>query len=147
MEKILDTRTIDQIKQAFVQLKEPVQILFFGTEDNCAYCGEIRQLLEEVTELNDKLGLEIHDLQADAALAAQYNVDKAPCIVVTAKDGEKLTNLGIQFAGVSSGYEFSTFINDLLLASNRDSGLSQKTREFLQKLEKPLHLQIFVTPT
>ena len=54
---------------------------------------------------------------------------------------------GIQYSGIPSGHEFSTLINDILLVSGRDSGLSEQARDFLQKLEKPLHMQVFVTPT
>ena len=147
MEKLLDDRVIEQVRQAFAQLKEPVQILFFGSRENCQYCTEARQLLEEVTAADDKLGLEIYDLQDHADTAKQFNVDKAPAIVIAAKDGDKVTDLGIQFSGVPSGLEFSTFINDILLVSARDSGLGAQTRAFLQALEKPLHLQVFVTPT
>jgi hypothetical protein len=38
-------------------------------------------------------------------------------------------------------------IHDLVLISGRDSGLSEQTREFLSSLDKPVHLQVFVTPT
>jgi glutaredoxin-like protein len=38
-------------------------------------------------------------------------------------------------------------INDILIVSKRDSGLDAKTREFLKNLDRPLHLQVFVTPT
>lgn len=147
MEKLLNSQVIEQINQAFAQLKEPVQILFFGSKDNCQYCAETRQLLEEVAAIHDKLGLEIYDLQENADVAKQFKVDKAPVILIAAKDGNEVTDLGIQFSGVPSGMEFSTFINDILLASGRDSGLGQQTREFLKNLEKPLHLQVFVTPT
>lgn len=147
MEKLLNSQIIEQIRQTFAQLKEPVQILFFGSKENCQYCAETRQLLEEVVAIHEKLGLEIYDLQENADVAKQFNVDKTPAILIAAKDGNEVTNLGIQFSGVPSGLEFSTFINDILLASGRDSGLGQQTREFLKRLEKPLHLQIFVTPT
>ncbi|MBP1700991.1 MAG: glutaredoxin-like protein, partial [Chloroflexi bacterium] len=46
-----------------------------------------------------------------------------------------------------SGHEFSSLINTLVVVSNRDSGLDQQTRDFLSKLDKPVHLQVFVTPT
>jgi len=35
----------------------------------------------------------------------------------------------------------------VILVSGRDSGLSAEVREFLKNLEKPLHMQVFVTPT
>jgi alkyl hydroperoxide reductase subunit AhpF len=33
------------------------------------------------------------------------------------------------------------------LVSGRDSGLSQDVRNYLKNLDKPLHMQVFVTPT
>jgi alkyl hydroperoxide reductase subunit AhpF len=147
MEKLLNDQVIGQIKQAFADLTNPVQLLFFGSKENCDYCAETQQLLSELSEIDAKVSLSTHDLNDDAALAAQYNVDKVPAIIVAAKDGEQASNLGINFSGIPSGYEFSTLINDIILASKRESGLSAATREFLQKLTQPLLLQVFVTPT
>ena len=147
MEKLLNEQVIGQVKQAFAQLKEPVQILFFGSPEKCDYCTETRQLLEEIVALDEKLGLTVYDLQDNADAASQYNVDKTPAIVIAARDGDKIINYGIQYAGIPSGHEFSVLINDILLVSGRDSGLSEAVREFLKNLEKPLHLQVFVTPT
>ena len=147
MEKLLDPNTIKQIKQAFEQMQEPVQILFFGSEQNCDYCTDTRQLLEEVTAVDERLGLSVYDLRADAEVAKKFNVDKAPGVIVAAKNGDQITDFGIQYSGIPSGHEFSTLINDVILVSRRDSGLSEATREFLKNLDKPLHLQVFVTPT
>jgi len=147
MEKLLNEQVISQIKQTFEHLKEPVQILFFGSQDNCEYCTDTQQLLEEVTAIDEKLSLSIHDLQDDADMAVGFNVDKAPAIVIAAKDGEQVIDFGIQYSGIPAGHEFGTLINDILLVSGRDSGLSAEVREFLKNLEKPLHLQVFVTPT
>lgn len=147
MEKLLNEQVTGQIQQAFARLSNPVQILFFGTQENCDYCAETLQLLTEVSGLDERINFSTHDLNADAALAAKFQVDKAPAIVIAGKDGDEIIDLGIQFSGIPSGYEFSTLITDILLASERDSGLGAETRDFLKTLEKPLHLQVFVTPT
>ncbi len=147
MEKLLDKQIVNQISEAFAQLKEPVQILFFGSRENCEYCAETQQLLEEVAAIHNKVGLNIFDVQDNKDVADKYNVDKFPAIVIAAKDGEQISNLGVQFSGVPSGHEFATLINDILMVSNRDSGLSLAVREFLRNLNEPLLLQVFVTPT
>jgi glutaredoxin-like protein len=147
VEKLLNDQVVEQIQQAFAQIKEPVQILFFGSKTNCDYCNEARQLMEEVAAIHDHLGLTVYDLQDNADVAAQFNVDKAPAIVIAAKNGTDVVDLGIQFSGIPAGHEFGTFIHDILLVSGRDSGLGAQTRAFLQGLEKPLHLQVFVTTT
>ena len=147
MEKVLNDQIIKQIEEVFADVQEPVQVLLFGTKDNCTYCNEAQQLLEEVTALNDKLELSIYDMQENADIAKQYNVTNTPGIVIAAKDNAEVTNLGIQFSGIPSGHEFSTLINDILIVSKRESGLDEKTREYLKGLTEPLHLQVFVTPT
>jgi len=147
MEKVLNDQITKQITEAFAEVKEPVQVLYFGSKDNCEFCNETQQLLEEVIALNDKLELSVYDMQADEAVAKKFNVTNAPGIVIAAKDGAEITNLGIQFSGIPSGHEFSTLINDIVIVSKRESGLNEKTREFLKALDKPVHLQVFVTPT
>jgi glutaredoxin-like protein len=147
MEKVLNDQITKQITEAFAEVKEPVQVLYFGSKDNCEYCNETKQLLEEVTALNDKLELSVYDMQENKDIAGKFNVTNAPGIVIAARDGAEVTNLGIQFSGIPSGHEFSTLINDIVIVSKRESGLNEKTREFLKNLDKPLHLQVFVTPT
>jgi glutaredoxin-like protein len=144
---LLNEQIIDQIREAFSNLKEPVAIIFFGSRENCDYCDDTRRLLEEVSGIDDRLTLKVYDIDTDSEAAKRYRVDKTPGIVIAAKDGERIIDFGIQYSGIPSGHEFSTLIQDIILVSSRDSGLNPQSREFLKKLEKPLHLQVFVTPT
>ena len=147
MAQLLNDDITQQIREVFDGLKNPVHVMFFGSKDNCLYCDDTRQLVEEVTALSDLLSLEIYDKEIDGDLAAKYNVDKAPGLVIAAKEGEQVTDFGVRMAGIPSGHEFTSLIQDLLLVSNRDSGLNPQTREFLKGLDKPILLQVYVTPT
>lgn len=147
MEKVLDEQITRQIKQAFDEMEQPVQVLLFGSKENYDTCKETQQLLEEVTALSDKVELSIYDVDEDPETASRFNVTYTPGIIIAARDNTDVKNLGIQFSGIPSGHEFSTLINDILMVSRRDSGLDAKTREFLKNLDQPLHLQVFVTPT
>jgi alkyl hydroperoxide reductase subunit AhpF len=148
MEKLLPAQIVPQIREAFQQLKHPVQVLLFVAQENCDYCAETRQLLEEVVELSDQLALSVYDLSDEPELAKRYRVEgKAPAIVVAARAGDQITDYGIRYLGIPSGHEFTTLIQDLILVSGRDSGLSPQLRTYLQALTKPVHLEVFVTPT
>ena len=147
MTKLLNDDIVAQIKEAFGGIKHPVQILIFTSKENCDYCDDTLKLLEEVTAIDERIGLTVHDLHADADLAKHYRVDKAPGIVIAAKEGDQITDMGVQYSGIPSGHEFGTLIQAILMVSSRESGLSPQMREYLQKLEKPVHLQVFVTPT
>ncbi len=147
MTELLNAEIQQQVRGAFNGLKEPVHLLFFGTSNDCEYCEDTRQLAQEVVNLSDKLSLGIHDLQTDAALAEQYHVDKAPTVVIAGRDGDTITDYHIRLAGIPAGHEFASLIQNILLVSSRDSGLSPATREFIKGLTQPVRLQVFVTPT
>ena len=146
-EGLLSDDIKNQVKEVFDQLKDPVQVLFFGRKEDCEYCADTLRLVQEVLALSDKLGLSVYDIEDDAALARQYKVDKTPGLVFAGKDGDQLVDYGVRMAGIPSGHEFTSLIHDLLLVSGRDSGLSENTRQVLSRLTKPVHMQVFVTPT
>lgn len=149
MTELIDDNIKSQVKEVFQDLKNPVQIAFFGdTKNHCEYCDETEDLVKQVASLReDLLKFHSYDLQKDAELAAKYRIDKAPGIVLLGKDGDETIDYGIRFAGIPAGHEFTSLINDILVVSSRDSGLTAETRKLLEKLEKPVHLQVFVTPS
>ncbi len=147
MERLLNDELVKQIKEVFGQMKEPVQMLYFTQVENCEFCDDTQRLLEELAPLSDKLSLQVVDLHNQAGVAEQYHVQKAPTLVVAAKNDGEIKDYGIRYAGIPSGHEFNTLIQDLLLVSSRDSGLKKETREYLQGIKSPLLLQVFVTPT
>ncbi len=147
-EKMLDDNIRGQVKQIFAGLNKPVAVLFFGSsEENCDYCEQTRQLMEELVDLSDKLSLQAYDVDQQPEVAKQYNVENVPGIVMTSPDGDTFQDYGIRFAGIPAGHEFTSVIRDLIMVSTGESGLSKDTKEFLSGLSKPVHLQVFVTPT
>ncbi len=58
MKEILNKHLQSQVRDSFVELKEPVGILLFrGTDLVCEECQQTEQLLKEVSALSDKLEL------------------------------------------------------------------------------------------
>lgn len=147
MEALLNDDIKSQVKEAFTQLDNPVEVLFFGQKEDCEYCDQTLQLVEEVTALSDNLHLSQHDVDTNADMAEKYNVDKTPGLVIASRENGQLVDYGVRFAGVPSGHEFSSLIQDIILVSGRDSKLSEQTREMLADLKEPVSLQVFVTPT
>jgi len=147
MEKLLNADIEKQLREIFADLKQPVTVLLFTSQEECPYCDQTRQLVDEVTALDDRLELRVLDIDENADLAAQYKIDKVPALALMGKDGDTLIDYGIRFFGIPSGHEFTSLVHDLVLTSTRESGLTEKTRAFLAGLDKPVHLQVFVTPT
>ncbi len=147
---LLEERVQKQVRTALADLKAPVSLVMFtqgeGGAIECAFCGETRQLVEEIGKLSDQISVDVRDFQKDADLAANYGVDKIPAIVMLA-GRESPRHHGIRFYGIPSGYEFSTFIEDLRMLARGEAGLSESTRRAIARITRPVHIQVFVTPT
>jgi glutaredoxin-like protein len=147
MSSLLNDEIKTQVSEVFTELEEPIHVLFFGKDEECDYCSDTQQLLEEVTNLSDKIELSIFNLEADEAVAKQYKIDKAPGFVIAGKNGDQILDYGIRYAGIPSGHEFSSLINSFLLVSGRDSKLGDDIRKMLKDLGEPVNMYVFVTPT
>jgi glutaredoxin-like protein len=147
MTNLLNDDIRNQVREAFNQLQDPLQLLFFGSEEQCNYCDDTLKLLEEVASLSEKLSVQVFDIEADATVAENYNVSLTPGLVIAAEGDDGPIDYGVRYAGIPSGHEFSSLIQDLILVSGGDSGLNEQTRDLLAGLKKPVHLQVFVTPT
>jgi glutaredoxin-like protein len=143
---LLKEKDRQHLIKEFAALQAPVKILVFTQEMECDYCSDTRLIAEEVAGLSDKIALEIYDFVADRQMVEQYKIDKIPALVIM-RGGEQPKDYGIRYYGIPAGYEFSTLISDILMVSRGDSGLAADTKAYLAALKKPLHLQVFVTPT
>jgi len=132
------------IKEELQQnIKEPVRLVVFTQELECQFCKETRELTQEVANLvPDKIKVEIYDFVKDADKAKEYGIDKVPAIAII---GEK--DYGIRYYGIPYGYEFNPFIDNIVNVSKGTTNLSEETKTKLQSLDKPVHIQVFVTLT
>lgn len=129
------------------ELESEVKILFFKSDnkDECQYCDITQQMLDELAETSEKINIETHDFNDEEELVEKYKVEMMPAILMLDKDGN---DMRIRFYGVPSGYEFSTLIEDVIAVSKGgEVDLSEKTLEMLKEVDRPLKLQVFVTPT
>ncbi len=139
---ILQDKEKKAIEKEFSSLSGPVTLVNFTRELECRYCNDTSSLVKELSGLSDKLSAEVYNVATDKEAAAKYKVDKVPATIFV--NGE---DRGLRFYGIPSGYEFVTVLETVKMISKDNSGLSQETKEFLQNLKKPVHLQVFVTPT
>jgi glutaredoxin-like protein len=139
---LLDEGTRQQIVQELAGLEHPVKLVMFTQTFECDYCNDTRQLCEELAELSDKLSVQVFNFVADEDKAQAYNIDKIPAIAVV---GEK--DYGVRFFGVPSGYEFMSLLDSIKTVSAGKVAFMPETEAFLGDLERPLHIQVYVTPT
>ncbi len=143
---LLSDKDREHLINEFAGLTNPVKLIVFTQEFECQYCLETRQIAEELAGLSDRISLEIYDFVADKEVADAYGVDKIPASIIM-QGGEQPKDYGIRYYGIPAGYEFSSLVEDVLLVSRGESGLSDASKRWAKDLAEPVHLQVFVTPT
>jgi len=141
----IDERDKETIRNMFSeQMKGISHIRFFNSKENCDYCEDTQEILEELAALSDNVDLQILDKDQNADEVNRYDVDKFPAILFVKEDG---TDTGVRFYGIPSGYEFSTLIEDIIDTANEKTGLSQSTIDQLKNITQDVKISVFVTPT
>lgn len=153
--EILKKEVQEATKKRFdEEMQDRATLLFFTQEparlivpdhlkgQECLFCKETRELLEEVSSLSDKIELVIYDFVADKEKAAEHGIDKIPATIIQGKE-----DYGIRFFGIPSGYEYTSLIEAIIDVSKEKTSLSQKTIETIKNIDKDIHIQVFVTPT
>lgn len=139
---IISDNDREVIKKELAGLTGKVKLINFTQEIECQYCRETKALLTEISELSDKISIEVHNFVTDAEMTTKYKIDKIPATVIMGEEDK-----GIRFYGIPSGYEFVTLLDTIKMISSGNSGLGDKTKNYLTQLKKPVHLQVFITPT
>lgn len=140
----IDENLKAELQKQLGKLTRKVKIVYFTQELECQFCRETRQLLQELSEVSDKIDYEVKNFVTDKEEADRYNVDKIPATVLLDESG---IDYGIKFYGIPSGYEFSTLLEDIIMLGTGNVDLPVKVTEELRSVNAPVHMQVFVTPT
>jgi alkyl hydroperoxide reductase subunit AhpF len=149
---VIPLREQEYIKEAFArELVGPVRIdyftqrasaLYLPGREECAYCEDVRQMLEELAALSDKIRLTVHEFRDAREAASRLGVDKIPGIVIRGP-----ANRAIKFYGIPTGHEFPGLIDDIVDSSRGKVDLAPDTVRRLKKLKQDVSIQVLVTPT
>jgi glutaredoxin-like protein len=124
------------------KLEKPVKIIMFTQELECQFCAQVRQLINELAALNDKIKVQIYDFLVDSEKAKEYGVDKIPAIVMVSEK-----DYGIRFYGLPYGYELQTLLEGVINVSRGRTDISEEIKNRLREIKTPVHIQVFVTLT
>ncbi len=128
----------------FEGLTRSVQLLFFSRETDCTHCGETRQVLDELSGLSERITVKEVSFEEERETAGKYRIDKVPAIVVSDENG---TDTGVRFFGIPAGYEFVSLVGAVKDAGSGAVELSPAVQEQVRRIEDPVHIQVFVTPS
>ncbi|MCE8425162.1 MAG: thioredoxin family protein [Candidatus Methanoperedens sp.] len=130
------------IKKKFEVLVNDVELIVFTQELECNFCKEARELVLELGSLSPRIRTKIYDFVKNGDEDLKYNIKKIPAIAIVGKSDH-----GIRFYGVPSGYEINVLIEDILDVSRETTSLPENIKRLLSEIKKPVHFQVFVSPT
>ena len=133
-----------QVKEIFQHMENKVYAKLFADKDRCLTCAQTKEILELLSELAPKgmLVIETFDRGENQAEIEKYKIERYPTIIL---HGDEEFN--VVFTGIPSGYEFGSLVEDILDISARKVTLKPENLEKVKKIDKPMKIQVFVTPT
>ena len=140
---LINDEVAQQLKQEFESLKDPVRLTVFSQTIADPGSEQVKRLVEELAALDDRLTVESVNFVTDKDEVEALGIQRTPAIAVTGGDKD----YGVRLYGMPSGYEFGSLIDAILMVSRAESGLSEETRTALSAIDKPVHVQVFSTPT
>ncbi len=132
----------NEVMEKFKKLTGEVKLVNFTQKIECRYCEETRRLTEEIASLSPKISSKVYNFTLDKERSQEYRIDKIPAVVV---EGEK--DYGIRFFGIPGGYEFNSLVSSIVEVSAGSTDLSSESKDKIGRIDKPLHIQVFVTLT
>jgi alkyl hydroperoxide reductase subunit AhpF len=132
-----------QLKEEFAKLKNPVRLAVFSQALADPESEQVKRLVEELGAIEPRLTAESYNFVLDTEKVEALRIARIPAIAILGAEKD----YGIRMYGLPSGYEFGTLVDAILDVSRGESGLSDETRQALGALERPVHVQVFSTPT
>ena len=102
------------------------------------------ELMQELVETSPKLTLEVYDIYGEGAEEAKrLEIEQVPAIVIGDDEGGH-----VRFYGAPVGNEFPTILTGIESVSKQEpmlrDAVAQAARE---RIDEPVHIRVFVTPT
>jgi glutaredoxin-like protein len=139
---VLSDSEKDALKKKFALLVNDVELVVFTQELECQFCKETRELVLGLAELSPKLKVKVYDFVKNGDEDIKYNIKKIPAIAIIGS-----RDYGVRYYGVPAGYEFAAFVDDIIDVSRGTTSFSETLKKKIAEIKKPVHLQVFVSPT
>ena len=134
----LPEETKKVLSKRFEELDESVHLAVFTKKGENDEFNQITQLfIEELSLISEKITATFYTLGDDTA--KKYNITQSPTVMIQPE------KYHIWYTGAPFGEEGRSFIDTILMVSQKDSRLSKESRRRLAELTKNRHVMVFVT--
>ena len=144
-----DEQVAGEIKERLSEMVHPVKLVVFYQALQFPESEEVKRLVEELGTIDPRIIVESKNFIIDEEAARSLKVHHIPAVAILRAGIEGAPDLdyGVRFFGLPMQYDFGVLIDGIVDVSKGESGLDPATIEALGALPKPVHLQVFSTPT
>ena len=125
---MLDDTLKTQLQTYLGMLRQPIRLI--ASLDNSDNAAKMRELLEEIAALSDKVSLD-----------ETGNDARKPSFVI-AKEGE---TRGVRFAAIPLGHEFTSLVLALLWTGGHPPKVEQSVLDQIQALDADLNFEVYMS--
>jgi len=126
------------LQERFKNLKHPVVLEVFTKEkENEEFNFYTEKFLQELSTISEKII--VHQNKIGDEISKKYNVERSPTILLQPDD------YNIRYTGAPMGEEGRSFIEAVLMVSQKNSHLSEVSKDILKTLKESRQVQVFVT--
>lgn len=127
--ELFSAEMLAQLQTVFSRMEQPLHLVL--ALDERPVSQELRQYMEALCELTDRLTMEVRDAEGE---------QDAPCVRVCRADGSWT---GLAFHGVPGGHEFTSFVLGLYNAAGPGQAIDPELD--LSALHQPVHMKVLVS--
>jgi glutaredoxin-like protein len=139
---LLNENIQKQISELLAPMKEKVVINLFTTNDeNCETCKDTLDYMNELTSLSQNLELKTYTSDEINEIN-KYSIEMYPAISLT---NENMEDKGVKFYGMPAGHEINSLLTSIMELSGAGEELSEDIMSFLNTVDKPIDIKVFVT--
>ena len=125
---MLDTALKTQLQAYLQNLRQPIRLI--ATLDDSANSAEMRELLQEIATLSDKVSFE------------STGADKRTPSFVIAKAGE---THGVRFAAIPLGHEFTSLVLAMLWTGGHPPKVEQGVLDQIKALDADMNFEVYMS--
>ncbi|HOC78139.1 MAG TPA: thioredoxin family protein [Methanofastidiosum sp.] len=141
-DKVLSDADKIELNKILVNMDGNIDILFFKSDNECFSCSKTETLMKEIEQLSNKIDLKVYDVDKDKEMAARYDIELVPAIVVIGED-----DYGIKHYGFPGGREFNPLFEAMIYSSMSKPQATEDITKKLNTIKNPIEVKIFVTST
>ncbi len=139
---MLDESLKEQIKKKFSkELKGKVDLILFGKDNECSFCSEYNELVEEIAEQSEDVSSLHYALSSPEA--KEHGIEIAPSLLIYSPEHKTSAT----FCGPPGNHFFAILIEDIVDASRGAPNISGKLIEEMKEINFPLRIRVFVSQT